>query len=84
MKTTKTDISKVGRRGAVVIPALLRRPSIALPIERYTPQRRAEFLLSNAVSEKDYARATEEVRKMGLDPAGITHYKGGRRKKRKL
>ena len=101
----KTDISKVGKRGAVVIPAPLRkrfgihegsfviaeerdegiliRSSVTLPIERYTPQRRAEFLLSNAIGEKDYARAAEEVRKMGLDPASIPHYRSGRQKKRK-
>ena len=101
----RTEISKVGKRGAVVIPAPLRkrfgihegslviaeerdegiliRPSIALPIERYTPQRRAEFLLSNAISEKDYARATEEVGKMGLAPARIPHYKVGRHKDRR-
>ena len=92
-----TEISKVGKRGVVVIPAPLRRrfgisegslviaeeredgillrPSVTLPIERYSPQRRAEFLLSNAVDKDDYARAVEEVRKMGLDPADIPHHK---------
>jgi len=90
-------VSKVGKRGTVVIPAGLRkrfgiqegslviaegredgillRPSVALPIERYTPKRRAEFLLSNAVSKRDYARAVAEVRRMGLDPATIPHRK---------
>ena len=92
-----TEISKVGKRGVVVIPAPLRRrfgisegslviaeeredgillrPSVTLPIERYSPKRRAEFLLSNAVDKDDYARAVEEVRKMGLDPADIPHHK---------
>ena len=28
----------------------------------YAPERQAEFLLSNAVDAKDYARAKEEVR----------------------
>ena len=91
------EISKVGKRGVVVIPATLRRrfgihegslviaeeredgillrPSVTLPIERYSPKRRAEFLLSNAVDKDDYARAVEEVRKMGLDPADIPHHK---------
>ncbi len=47
-----------------------------MPLERYTPERRAEFLLSNAVGGEDYARAEEEeVRKMGLDPAAIAHHK---------
>ncbi len=92
-----TEMSKVGKRGAVVIPASLRRrfgikegslviaeeradgvlirPAAAFPIEIYTPERRAEFLLSNAVDAKDYARAKEEVRKMGLDPKKIPHHK---------
>ena len=91
------EVSKVGKRGTVVIPAGLRkrfgiqegslviaeeredgillRPSVALPLERYTPKRRAEFLLSNAVNKRDYARAVAEVRRMGLDPATIPHRK---------
>jgi AbrB family looped-hinge helix DNA binding protein len=91
------DVSKVGKRGTIVLPAKLRRrfgieegslvvaeeredgvlirPAVALPIEVYSPERRAEFLLSNAVDAKDYARAVEEVRKMGLDPAKIPHRK---------
>ena len=44
-----------------------------LPVEDYTAERRAEFLLSNAVDEVDYAWAVVEVRKMGLDPAAVTH-----------
>ena len=41
----------------------------------YAPERQAEFLLSNAVDAKDYVRAKEDVRKMGLDPRKIPHYK---------
>jgi AbrB family looped-hinge helix DNA binding protein len=52
---------------------ILIRPAVAMPVEIYTPERRAEFLLSNAVDAGDYARAVEEVRKMGLDPATIVH-----------
>jgi len=52
---------------------ILIRPAVAVPLESYTPERRAEFLLSNAVDEEDYARAKEEVRKMGLDPDTISH-----------
>ena len=92
-----TEMSKVGKRGAVVIPASLRRRfgikegslviaegraegvlirlAAAFAIEMYAPERQAEFLLSNAVDAKDYARAKEEVRKMGLDPRKISHYK---------
>ena len=54
---------------------ILIRPAVAVPLESYTPERRAEFLLSNAVDAGDYARAQEEVRKMGLDPAAIPHHK---------
>jgi uncharacterized protein with NAD-binding domain and iron-sulfur cluster len=43
--------------------------------ENYTPERRAEFLLSSAVDEKDYLKTREEVRKMGLDPDKISHRK---------
>lgn len=53
---------------------ILIRPAVAMPVEIYAPKRRAEFLLSNAVDAKDYERAKEEVRKMGLDPAKISHY----------
>lgn len=91
------EVSKVGKRGTLVIPAALRkrfgiqegslviaeeredgillRPSVALPMERYTPRRRATFLLSNAVNKRDYAQAVAEVRRMGLDPATIPHHK---------
>ena len=93
----ESEVSKVGKRGTIVLPAKLRRrfgieegslvvaeeredgvlirPAVALPIEIYTPERRAEFLLSNAIDKKDYARAAEEVRRMGLDPATIPHRK---------
>jgi bifunctional DNA-binding transcriptional regulator/antitoxin component of YhaV-PrlF toxin-antitoxin module len=53
---------------------ILIRPAVAIPLESYTPSRKAEFLLSNAVDAEDYARAVEEVRRMGLDPATIPHY----------
>ena len=52
---------------------ILLRPAVAVPLENYSPQRKAEFLLSYAVDGEDYARAEEEVRKMGLDPATISH-----------
>jgi len=54
---------------------ILIQPAIALPVEVYTPARRAQFLLSNAVDRKDYLAARREVKKMGLDPDTITHYK---------
>jgi len=87
--------AKVGKRGAIIVPADLRRrfgieegtlvtaeatedgilirPAVVVPIEKYTPQRRAEFLLSNAVDKTDYQRARKEVEKLGLDPDSIPH-----------
>ncbi len=52
---------------------LLLRPVVTLPVEIYTPERKAEFLLNNAITAKDYATALREVRKMGLDPKTIPH-----------
>ncbi|MBA3946359.1 MAG: hypothetical protein H0X37_17580 [Herpetosiphonaceae bacterium] len=49
--------------------------AVAVAAEGYTPNRKAEFLLSNSVDAEDYARAVEEVRRMGLAPAAIPHYK---------
>ncbi len=54
---------------------VLLRPVVTLPIEKYTPERKAEFLLNNAITPKDYAWAVKEVRKMGLDPEIIPHEK---------
>jgi AbrB family looped-hinge helix DNA binding protein len=52
---------------------ILIRPAIVVPAERYTPERRAEFLLSTATSEADYREARKEVRKLGVDPDAIPH-----------
>ena len=52
---------------------ILLRPAILVPIENYTPERKAEFLLTNAVSRADYNRARREVKKLGLDPDSIRH-----------
>ena len=87
--------ARVGKRGAIVVPAKLRkrfgieegsiviaeetddgiliRPAILVPVERYTPERKAEFLLTNAVDEADYRKARKEVRKLGLNPDLIHH-----------
>lgn len=87
--------AKVGKRGAIIVPAKLRRrygieegaiviaeerevgilirPAVVVPIERYTPERKAEFLLSTATTKKDYQRARKEVKKLGLDPDAIPH-----------
>jgi hypothetical protein len=45
----------------------------ASDVEIYTPERKAEFLLTAAVDAADYAAAVNEVRAMGLDPGTIPH-----------
>ena len=52
---------------------LLLRPAEVVPIETYTKARVAGFLLNNAVTERDYRRARQEVEEMGLDPDEIDH-----------
>ena len=58
---------------------ILIRPATVMPIEIYSDERIAEFLLNNAVGAEDYARAVEEVRKLGLDPDKIDHFRPGER-----
>jgi AbrB family looped-hinge helix DNA binding protein len=70
--------------GSVVIAearaeGVLLRPVVTLPLEIYTPERRAEFLLNNAITQQDYTWAVKEVRKMGLDPRKIPHEKPKKR-----
>jgi len=91
------EITRIGKRGTIVIPAALRRrfaldegatviieagengvsvrPAVAMPVEIYTPERKAEFFLNNAVTKADYRWALKEVRRMGLDPDKIGHDK---------
>jgi AbrB family looped-hinge helix DNA binding protein len=91
------ETSKVGKRGAIVVPARLRRkfgieegglvvaeersdgilirPAVAIPVEIYSPERKAEFLLSNTVDAEDYQAARQEVRKMGIHPSKVPHVK---------
>lgn len=52
---------------------VLIRPAIVVPVERYTPERKAEFLLLTATTAKDYERARKQVKKLGLDPDTIPH-----------
>lgn len=53
---------------------ILIRPAATLPIELYTSERRAEFLLSNAVTAEDYAAARDQVLKLGIDPDAVEHH----------
>ena len=93
----ESETTKIGKRGAVVIPADLRRkygfeegsmviaearkegvllrPVVTLPLEIYSAERKAEFLLNNAITREDYNWAMEEVRKLGIDPEKIPHKK---------
>jgi AbrB family looped-hinge helix DNA binding protein len=86
---------RVGKRGAIIVPAKLRkrygieegtvvtaeprengvliRPAVVVPVERYTPERKAEFLLSTATTKREYQRARKEVQRLGLDPDMIPH-----------
>jgi AbrB family looped-hinge helix DNA binding protein len=89
------ESARVGKRGAIIVPAKLRkqfgieegsivtaearddgiliRPAVIVPVERYTPERKAEFLLSNATNAEDYREARKTVRKLGLNPDSIQH-----------
>jgi len=58
---------------------ILIRPAAVLPVEIYTPERKAEFLLTNAVDREDYRRAQAEVRRMKLEPSKIRHRKPSKR-----
>ena len=64
--------------GTVVIAeeredGILIRPAVVMPIEIYTDERIAEFLLNNAVTKADYEAAVREVRALGLNPDKIDH-----------
>jgi hypothetical protein len=52
---------------------ILIRPAMAVPIETYSPERKAEFLLSNAVDAADYREARKAVQRLGLNPDEIPH-----------
>jgi len=47
------------------------RPAVAVGVEIYTPERKAEFLLNNAITQEDWDAAAEEIRGWGLDPLKI-------------
>ena len=56
-------------------PLDIGEPHERAPAEVYSPERIAEFLLSNAVGADGYAEAVKEIRRMGLDPDAIPHAK---------
>ena len=89
------ESARVGKRGAIIVPAKLRkrfgieegtivtaeekddgiliRPAVVIAVERYSPEHKAEFLLSTATSAADYCKARKAVRKLGIDPDSIPH-----------
>ena len=89
----QSETTKLRKRGALVIPARIRRayglkegslvsvekmpegvllrPVITVPVEKYTSEQKALFLLANTVTDEYYAWAVQEVRKMGIDPDTI-------------
>jgi hypothetical protein len=66
--TDKSPLAMGRREDGILI-----RTAIALPAERYTPERKAELLPSTATTAKDYQRPQKEVKNLGLDPATIPH-----------
>jgi len=89
------ESARVGKRGAIIVPARLRqrfgieegsmviaeekddgiliRPAVLVPVERYSPERKAEFLLSTATTDADYRKARRATRKLGIEPDSIAH-----------
>jgi AbrB family looped-hinge helix DNA binding protein len=55
------------------VDGILLRPEDA--VEMYSPERKAEFLLGNATNPEEYSEAVAEVRRMGLDPERIAHFR---------
>jgi hypothetical protein len=53
--------------------AKMETSKVGKPLEIYTPERKAEFLLSNVIDEGEYQAALAEVRQMGLNPDAIPH-----------
>jgi AbrB family looped-hinge helix DNA binding protein len=52
---------------------ILVRPAVVVPMDVYGPERRAEFLLNNAVDAADHEAALAEVRLLGVDPKDVPH-----------
>lgn len=44
-----------------------------VPVESYTPERKAEFIVSSATTDPDYRQARKEVQKLGIHPDSIPH-----------
>jgi len=44
-----------------------------VPIEIYSPERKAEFLLNNSITPEDYKDARRTVQGLGVDPDKAPH-----------
>ena len=88
-------IRKSGKRGAIIVPASLRkrfgieegslvtaeekddgiliRPAVIVAVERYRPERKAEFLPFQRHRRLRLPQGAKSVRKLGLDPDSIPH-----------
>lgn len=89
------EAARVGKRGAVVIPARIRRqfgieegttvlvdtspegvvirPAVTVPIEAYSLERKATFILESWLKPEDYPKLCAQVRRMGIDPDEVPH-----------
>ena len=52
---------------------ILIRPAVIVPVDRYSPERKAEFLLSTAKTVDDYRRVRKAVKKLGVNSVSIPH-----------
>lgn len=66
-------IVEASETGILLRPVEGPRSDETYEVEVYSPERIAEFLLSNVMSRRDYEWARDEVTKMGLDPDSILH-----------
>jgi AbrB family looped-hinge helix DNA binding protein len=89
------EAARVGKRGAVVIPARIRRqfgieegttvlvdagpegvlirPAVTVPVEVYSRERKAAFILESWLKPADYPKLRDQVRRMGVDPYKVPH-----------
>ena len=98
-----SEVTRVGKRGTIVIPAPLRkrygleegrevlveetseglllRPAVTLPVEVYSKERRASFLLENTIDGQDYRR---ELRSSSRTPSTDRTMSGYAKKSKSL
>lgn len=57
------------------------RPAVAVEVEVYTPERRAELLLNNAMTKEEWDAIAADVRSWGLDPLNLPYVDSDQREK---